>query len=159
MADGKSMIEMSQSLGLSSQRAFFKLVLPAARPVIFVGLALVLMETLADFGAVSILGFNTFTTAIYKSWFSMFSLGTAAQLASLLLIFVSLLLILEHRFRSPQTLGGQKNTRATTRILLTGWHSKLAVIYCALVFSLCVLAPLSQLGFWSMQYLSHYLKP
>jgi hypothetical protein len=49
-----------------------------ARPWIAGGLMLVLMETLADFGAVSIFNFDTFTTAIYKAWFGFFSLSAAA---------------------------------------------------------------------------------
>jgi ABC-type Fe3+ transport system permease subunit len=57
------------------------------------------METLADFGAVSVFNFDTFTTAIYKTWYGFFSLSSAAQLASLLLLVVMLVLYGERRAR------------------------------------------------------------
>lgn len=58
------------------------------------------METLADFGAVSVFNFDTFTTAIYKTWYGFFSLSTAAQLASLLLLVVMVVLYGERRARA-----------------------------------------------------------
>ena len=95
MNQGRSIIEASRTLGYSPTRAFFKVALPISRPWIVSGLALVLMETLADFGAVSIFNFNTFTTAIYKSWFGFFSLNAAAQLSSLLVFFALALVMVE----------------------------------------------------------------
>ena len=61
-----------------------------AKPWIAGGSILALMEVLADFGAVSVFGYDTFTTAIYQAWFGFYSLDTAKQLASLLigLVFV-----------------------------------------------------------------------
>ncbi len=52
------------------------------------GIALACMETLADFGAVSVFNYNTFTTAIYRAWFGMFSVSAALELAQALLLFV-----------------------------------------------------------------------
>ena len=66
-----------------------------ARPAIIAGTSLAVMETLADFGTVSIFNYDTFTTAIYKAWFGLFNLQAAAQLASLLLLFVALALLSE----------------------------------------------------------------
>ncbi|MGD2187383.1 MAG: ABC transporter permease subunit, partial [Desulfobacterales bacterium] len=85
---GKRAMEAAQSLGWSRTSAFFKTALPMARPWIAGGLLLVLMEALADFGAVSIFNFDTFTTAIYKAWFGFFSLPAAAQLSSILVIII-----------------------------------------------------------------------
>ena len=100
MNQGRAILEASRTLGYSPVRAFFKVALPISRPWIVSGLALVLMETLADFGAVSIFNFNTFTTAIYKSWFGFFSLKAAAQLSSLLVIFALALVMIEGLYRS-----------------------------------------------------------
>ena len=69
---GKRILEVSQALGQSRTNAFYKAALPMARPWIASGLMLVLMETLADFGAVSIFNYDTFTTGIYKAWFGFF---------------------------------------------------------------------------------------
>jgi iron(III) transport system permease protein len=69
---GKRALEAAQSLGYSPWQGFWRIALPAARPWIAGGLLLVWMETLADFGTVSVFNFDTFTTAIYKSWFALF---------------------------------------------------------------------------------------
>ena len=78
---------------------FWRVALPMARPWIIGGLSLALMETLADFGTVAVFNVDTFTTAIYKAWFSLFSLSSAAQLASLLILVVFLLVWLEQHAR------------------------------------------------------------
>jgi len=99
LAQGKGLMEAARILGQSPWQAFWRVALPMARPAIGAGVALALMETLADFGAVSVFNFDTFTTAIYKTWYGFFSLSSAAQLASLLLLAVMLVLYGEHRAR------------------------------------------------------------
>ena len=64
-----------------------------ARPAIVGGAMLAAMETLADFGTVSVFNYDTFTTAIYKSWFGFFNIQAAAQLATFLLFFIVLLFV------------------------------------------------------------------
>jgi iron(III) transport system permease protein len=101
LAQGKGLMEAARVLGQSPWQAFWRVALPMARPAIGAGVALALMETLADFGAVSVFNFDTFTTAIYKTWYGFFSLSSAAQLASLLLLVVMLVLYGERRARAP----------------------------------------------------------
>jgi len=100
MNQGRAMLEASRTLGLRPWKAFFRVALPISRPWIVSGLALVLMETLADFGTVSIFNYDTFTTAIYKSWFGFFSLKAAAQLSSILVLFALALVMVEGLYRS-----------------------------------------------------------
>ncbi len=97
LAQGKGLMEAARGLGLSPWQAFGRVALPMARPAIGAGLALAIMETLADFGAVAVFNFDTFTTAIYKTWYGFFDLASAAQLASLLLLAVMVLLWGERR--------------------------------------------------------------
>ena len=85
-------MEAARVLGQTPWQAFWRVALPMARPAIGAGLALAMMETLADFGAVAVFNFDTFTTAIYKTWYGFFSLTSATQLASLLLLAVMLVL-------------------------------------------------------------------
>ena len=94
-----SMVEVARTLGVRPAAAFFKLVLPLARPAIIVGLSLVLMETLADYGTVQYFGVATFTTGIFKTWFGLGSSIAAAQLSALLMLFVLLLIILYQHSR------------------------------------------------------------
>jgi iron(III) transport system permease protein len=100
LTQGKRSLEAAQSLGFNRTQGFLKVALPMARPWIASGVMLVLMETLADFGTVAVFNYDTFTTAIYKAWFSMFSLSAASQLASLLIVIVFVLIVMEQQFRS-----------------------------------------------------------
>ncbi|WP_156302217.1 ABC transporter permease, partial [Methylogaea oryzae] len=99
---GRRLLEAARSLGDTRRAAFFRVVLPMARPWLGSGLLLVLMETLADFGTVAIFNYDTFTTAIYKAWYGLFSLGAAGELASCLVLLALLLLAIEQRQRSRQ---------------------------------------------------------
>jgi len=89
------MIEAGRSLGYGPWRSFFRLALPLARPGIAAGVALALMETLADFGTVAYFALPTFTTGIYRAWLSLGDRIAAAQLAATLLGFVAVVLIAE----------------------------------------------------------------
>nr|MDQ2695040.1 ABC transporter permease subunit [Pseudomonadota bacterium] len=93
IGQGRNTLEAARVLGLGPWAAFFRVAIPMARPAIVAGLSLALMETLADFGAVAVFNYDTFTTAIYKTWFGFFNLQAAAQLASLLLLAVALALL------------------------------------------------------------------
>lgn len=72
MTQGRTAMEAARTMGMKPSRAFFKVALPMARPFVAAGVVLVCMESLADFGAVSIFNYDTFTTAIYKAWFGLF---------------------------------------------------------------------------------------
>lgn len=119
IAQGKGLMEAARVLGHSPLQAFWRVALPMARPAIGAGVALALMETLADFGAVSVFNFDTFTTAIYKTWYGFFSLSSAAQLASLLLLAVMLVLYGERRARGA-TRSGSERPRARPCITCAG---------------------------------------
>jgi len=93
------MLEVGRSLGLGPWQSFFRVSLPLARPAIAAGAALALMETLADYGTVSYFAVQTFTTGIYRAWFSLGDRVAAAQLSAALLGFVILVLVLERGSR------------------------------------------------------------
>lgn len=92
---GSNYIDLSKSLGLSTIKIFYKIILPLSRPAIFSGLFLVCMEVLNEYGAVKYFGINTYTTGIFKAWFSLGDIGTAIQLACLLLLVVFFFFVLE----------------------------------------------------------------
>ncbi len=91
--------DVALSLGKTRRQLFWQVALPAARPFIVIGLALVVMETIADLGTVQILGVPTLATAIYRTWFFMNEPYVAARIASLLLILAALILWLEQLSR------------------------------------------------------------
>lgn len=99
---GLQAFEAARALGLSPYHAFIKVVLPIARPSIIAGAALVMMETLADYGASSLFAVPTLTQAIYRSWFNMGDWALAAQLAITLISVIVLLLFLLQPSKQPQ---------------------------------------------------------
>lgn len=145
LAQGRTVLEQARVLGRGPVAAFFAVALPMARPGIAAGLALALMETLADFGAVAVFNFDTFTTAIYKSWYGLFNLQAAAQLASLLLVFVFMALWLEQRSRGRARYaehGGHKVLRVRPR---QPW---LITTFALLVLALAFVLPVLRLAYW-----------
>lgn len=93
----------ARTLGRGPWQAFFLVALPMARAALVGGVALALMETLADFGAVTHFGVQTFTTGIYRAWFAMGDRIAATHLAACLVVFVFLVIALERvqRQRTP----------------------------------------------------------
>ncbi|AKM33018.1 iron ABC transporter permease [Pandoraea faecigallinarum] len=125
--------EAARTLGCTPPQAFVRVALPLARPALVAGVALVLMETLADYGAVAYFGVPTFTTGIYRAWLSMGDRVAAAQLCACLLFAVLLLLIAEARSRSRLRYYGAPGRARTTsrRTRLTGFRAMLATVGCA----------------------------
>ena len=127
------MLEVGRSLGLSAWGSFFRISLPLARPAVAAGAALALMETLADYGTVAYFAVPTFTTGIYRAWFSLGDRAAAAQLSAALLGFVILVLLLERmsrgRARFHNTTG---RNRPQPGQRLAGLAAAGAVLVCAL---------------------------
>jgi len=146
---GKRSLEAAQSLGLSRTQGFFKVSLPMARPWIAGGLMLALMETLADFGTVAVFNYDTFTTAIYKAWFGLFSLEAASQLASLLIIIAFALLVIEQQSRARMRYAEAKPSAKAERIALQGARRYVATALAAAVLFFAFLLPVTQLLIWS----------
>lgn len=128
------LMEAARLLGAPLSRRIRVVALPLARPAVAAGMALALMETLADFGVSSYFGIQTFTAGIYKAWLSMDNRIAAAQLATMLLALVAVLMGLEHRaqrrmrFAAPQ--GSRAGSSEAQPIVLAGWLQWLAVGVC-----------------------------
>ena len=135
-------LEVSRTLGRGPWRSFFTVALPLARPSIVAGLALVLMEVLADFGTVQYFAVNTFVTGIYRTWFAMGQPMAAAQLASVLMLFV-LVLVLMERWSRRQARYHHTTTRyrRLPKHRLTGWRAVAALTACALPLLLGFVLP------------------
>ena len=136
------MLEAARTLGMGPWRAFFAVSLPLARPAIVAGIALALMETLADYGTVAYFAVNTFTTGIYRAWCSLGDRVAAAQLAAMLLAFVLFLLTVERisrgRARYHNTTG---RNRPMAGARLKGLAAGLAILACVLPLLLGFILP------------------
>lgn len=143
--------EAARMLGHGAWEAFFRVSLPLARPAIVAGVSLALMETLADYGAVSYFGVQTFTTGIYRAWFALGDRVAAAQLAAVLLGFVATLLLLERlsrgaaRFHDSGRAGG--SARRYTLPSVAGWG---VTLICALPLAAGFIIPGAVLLTWAL---------
>jgi iron(III) transport system permease protein len=148
LAQGRNQMDAARILGLRPVAAFLRVALPGARPAIAAGIALTLMETLADFGAVAIFNFDTFTTAIYRSWLGLFNITVAAQLASLLLLFVALATTLEQYARRDAR-HVQDGGRRAPRYALSGTRAAGALLVCVFVLGIAFVVPVLRLLIWT----------
>ena len=137
------MWDAARTLGMGPWRAFFKISLPLARPAAVAGIALALMETLADYGAVAYFGVPTLTTGIYKSWYAFSDRTAAAQIAAVLLIAVILLMLLEQKSRGRAryyAVGSRTKQQLPAKLRgIQGWSSAL---FCAVPVMLGFVIPL-----------------
>lgn len=147
LSQGRRAIEAGQMLGLSRSKVFFRLALPQALPWVIGGLLLASMETLADFGAVSVFNVDTFTTAIYKAWFGFFSLTTAAQLAALLIGVVFIVILFEQYWQAKR--GNTINQGSSKRFEASKPAKWGMALLCTLVFLIAFLIPFLQLLYWT----------
>ena len=150
LTHGARVLEAAQSLGLGPWAGLFRVAVPLARPWLAGGAALVAMETLADFGAVSVFNYDTFTTAIYQAWFGLSSIGTALGLALLLLVFVVLALAAERLARGRARFAvADAGMRRAERLALPGARGWFAFACAATVFALGFLLPAVALARWA----------
>jgi len=151
-----SMLESSRVLGRSQVYTFFKVALPLARPSIVLGLTLALMETLNDFGTVDYFAVQTFTTGVFDIWLNMGNLGGAAQISTVALTFVMLLVWLERISRRQQRYIQQGHHRFERLpiIQLYGKKKWLVTLLCLLPVIFGFLVPASLLFYYSVVYFS-----
>ena len=131
LEQSSTLSEAARNMGLRPFSVFARISLPLARPAIAAGVALALMETLADYGTVSYFGVPTFTTGIFNAWFSQGDRAAAGKLAVILMGFVILVMLLEHwarrRARFHQSAG-----RHHVRLALHGAKAWVATAICGL---------------------------
>ena len=139
------LMEAARLLGAPLSRRIREVALPLARPAIAAGVALALMETLADFGVSSYFGIQTFTAGIYKAWLAMDNRIAAAQLATLLLLVVAALLRIEtsaqKRLRFAQSRGSRAGIVDALPTRLRGAQAAAAWLLCALPIALGFVLP------------------
>ena len=147
----RSLMEAGTLLGLNSWSLFYKLAIPLIRPALIAGLALVIMETISDFGAVEHFAVQTFTTGIFRTWFGMYDLNTAMQLSSLLLIFIAFFVVLERTERNKMSYTYSNSTfRKTGSKKLKGSKSLCAFLFCFTPLFIGFILPIIELTNWAI---------
>lgn len=146
-----SYIESAKSLGLSNLRTLQKVILPLLRPALAGGVFLVMMEVLNDYGAMKYFGIPTFTTGIFKAWFSMGDLTSAVRLSFILFILVILLSAGEGFYHRKHKVSESNRSSLPRRTRLTGLRAALASTYAGGIFLMGFMAPVSYL-LWLFSY-------
>jgi len=149
-----SIAEAARSLGVSRSARVLHVALPMARPAIVVGLSLVMMETLNDYGTVDYFAVRTLSAGLYDVWLGMNNLGGGAQIATLLLVFVMMLIGLEKSSRRNQQNFQPTSSRfrPTTRTALSKPAAMVAMLFCALPVLLGFIIPAWVLGGYTITY-------
>ena len=131
LEQSNSLRDASRLLGCSPLQSFLRISLPIARPAVAVGLALVSMETINDFGTVDFFAVKSMSAGIYDTWLNMGNLGGSAQIASLMMFFVVTLILLERLARARQKqFNSSDRFKAIDTYKLTGWKAAFAWTVC-----------------------------
>ncbi len=143
---------VARVLGASRTEAFFRVVLPMARPSLVAGLSLVLMEVLTEVGAVRFLNVPTLSDGIFRLWYDMVNREAAIRLAGLLLLFTFGGLVLERGLRGPRSY--MQHTAVgygIPQVPLSGMRKWAATLLCVLVLGAAFVLPVIQLLWWTGQ--------
>jgi len=144
-----NILEASKMLGVGEMGAFFKLILPLARPAIIAGLILVWMEVLNDYGAAKYFGVNTFVTGIFRAWFALEEPDTAIYLSALLIVIVLVLLMLERWQRKNIRIASLKYSPLSPRRITGKWMQWFILVVLLVPIALGFIIPLAQLIYWA----------
>lgn len=143
------LLDAAAMLGSGPWRTFWKVALPMARPAVIAGLALIGMEVLNDYGTVKYYGVDTFTTGVFRAWFSMGDVSTGIRLSAILMVFVVGMLWLERGRRGNKAFAGRNASyRPAKRRRLRGGAMVVAMVACSIVLLLAFALPLGQVLYW-----------
>lgn len=159
---GRFAADAARTLGVGPLRLFLSVQLPMARPAIIIGLALVMMETLNDIGAVEYLGVHTLTFTIYETWLNRGNLAGATQIAACLVLIVGALIVIERRARRRQRFAAGKAMamhQRSARVELSPARGWLATLVCALPFLSGFAIPVLVLGSYALKRLNGLADP
>lgn len=152
--------DVARALGAGPFARFFRVGLPLTRPAIAAGVAIVMMETVADFGTVDYFAVQTLTTGIFTVWLENNNAGGAAQIALVVLTLVLLLVGLEKSSRSKSRFYRlSRQQRPAMPIRLTGLAAIAATLACALPFAVGFVLPVSVIGKHAISNADQWLAP
>jgi ABC-type Fe3+ transport system, permease component len=141
--------ESARTLGQNRLGVFFRITLPLLWPSLLAGSLLIALHMLVEFGALSIIGLQTFTTAIYQQFELSFSNANAAMLSAVLLVMCLSLLWLELKVRGKgrHIRIGQGAARRAEQVRLGKW-SFIGQLYCLALAIIGSGVPLGMLVYW-----------
>lgn len=144
--------EVAKIMGYSEFRIFSRVMLLSARPAIFSGALLVLMETLSDYGASAYLGVDTFSAGIFKLWYDLNDSYSSSILSGILMIFVFLIMYIDYYYKNKHHYSFNQNLTLFIKKRKLG-HIKqiLACFYCFIIALLGFILPFIWLIYWGLK--------
>ena len=153
-------LEVSRALGCGPWRSFFHVALPLARPSIAVGTAIVMMETLNEFGAVDFFAVRTMTVGVFTTWLESSNVGGAAQISCVMMVFVLMLLGLERAGRRGRRYHNLSRAyRPIQRERLSGVSALIATLACAFPLAVGFALPVGVIAYHALGYVEGWLDP
>ncbi|MBQ4856652.1 iron ABC transporter permease [Pseudoalteromonas sp. MMG007] len=147
------LVQASQLMGLSPWQSFFRVSLVLSRGAIVAALALISMETMADFATVSYFAVSTLTTAVYDTWFGYYSLTAAAKISGVMLLLLFLALMAERFSRRKQAVfERQSSVNSEALYILKGKSAWLATLFCSAILILAFIIPIAVLLSYAITY-------
>lgn len=144
--------EVARALGAGPFARFFRVGLPLARPAIAAGAAIVMMETINDFGVVEYFAVQTLTTGIFSVWLEMGNAGGAAQIAVVILALILGLVALEKTSRrNSRFYNLSRQQRPVEPMVLTGWQGWIATGLCLFPFLVGFVLPAAVILSYAVQ--------
>ncbi|MFP1632991.1 ABC transporter permease [Zhengella sp. ZM62] len=162
LMQGRTIADVARTLGARPGKVFRRILLPVARPAIIAGVALVLMETLNDIGAVEYLGVRTLTFSVYSTWLNRGSLEGAAQIAAVMMVIVFAILMAEQWARRKQGFHAARATQIKARpprLKLTGWRAAAAFTAVLLPIMAGFGIPIQVLGAFALRRIDQIFEP
>lgn len=152
LKNANTLLNPALSLGMSREKALFKVVLPLSRVAIVGGLSLVLMETISEYGVVSYYGVDTLSTAIFSAWFGMGDSGSAAYISSIAMVFILAILLLEKFSQGRARYTLESTSAPLQKIKLKGLKAFLAYLFLSIPFLFGFIIPLIWIIIYTIQY-------
>ncbi|KMT64035.1 ABC transporter permease [Catenovulum maritimum] len=153
MEQQATLTHVARTLGYSPFKSFLKVSIPIARNAIIASVALVMMETMADFATVKYFAVSTMTTAVYDTWLGHYDLASAAKLSCIMVTGVLALLYLERwQNGAKQTTNNAKLSQHKLSYQLNKFQTVFAVLFCSLVLVIAFVIP----SWLLLEYALHY---
>ncbi|CDF59273.1 Ferric iron ABC transporter, permease protein [Thermobrachium celere DSM 8682] len=145
-----TLVESAKLLGKSNIEIFFKVIIPISRVAIVSGATLVALEVLSDYGVVAYFGVQTFTTAIFKTWFSLGDVESSVRIAAILMVGVVFVILFEKFFRGRKKYSySSTKIRPVVRKRLKGIKKNLVIMFFTIIFLFSFLIPTLQLMYFA----------
>ncbi len=146
---GSDVTDLIKIRGASFFYAFFRVYLPLSLPSAFVGLSLVAMEILSDYGTVTYFGVSPFSVGIFKTWFGYGDLAGAVLLSGAMMVFVFAVFAAEMRYKNKisHTLSSATGKKSA-KVRLTGLKGVFAFLFSCLVVAVSFFIPVCCIAYW-----------